>query len=154
MKALVIYESMYGNTAEIAAAIAAALQADILKAGQATPVNLSGVDLLVIGSPTHGFRPTEDTTSFIKLLSKDHLAGVRVAAFDTRAKLDTIKSSILRFMVDKGGYAAPKIAKTLAKKGAKLVINPEGFFVLDTEGPLEDGEVERAAEWAKSLPTL
>jgi flavodoxin len=151
MKALVIYESMYGNTKEIATAIATALDADILKADQATPENLSGIDLLVIGSPTHGFRPTEDTSRFIKLLSKDHLAGIRLAAFDTRAKLDTIKSTILRFMVDKGGYAAPKIAKTLAKKGTKLIADPEGFFVLDTEGPLQDGEVERAAQWAKSL---
>jgi len=151
MKALVVYDSVYGNTFEIAATVTAALQADTLKIDQVTPENLSGIDLLLVGSPTHGFRPTENINKFLKLLSKNRLVGLRVAAFDTRIRSETINSTILRFLVDKGGYAASKIAKTLAKKGAKLVADPEGFFVLDTEGPLRDGEVERAARWAKSL---
>jgi flavodoxin len=49
------------------------------------------------------------------------------------------------------GYAAKPIADKLKKKGGKLVLPPEGFFVQGSEGPLKEGEVERAAEWAKQL---
>jgi hypothetical protein len=49
------------------------------------------------------------------------------------------------------GTAAPKIAKTLKEKGGTLVGQPQGFFVTGGEGPLRDGEVERAAAWAKGL---
>jgi hypothetical protein len=74
---------------------------------------------------------------------------VRVAAFDTRIVLETIDSKALRFLVDKGGYAANTIAKTLEKKGGQLAAPPEGFFVTGEQGPLKDGELEHAADWAK-----
>jgi hypothetical protein len=76
---------------------------------------------------------------------------VRVAAFDTRIVLETIDSKALRFLVDKGGYAASTIAKTLEKKGGKLTAPPEGFFVTGEQGPLKDGELERAADWVKLI---
>jgi hypothetical protein len=50
-----------------------------------------------------------------------------------------------------GGYAAPRIARALEKKGGNLAAPPEGFFVEDKEGPLKAGELERAAGWAKEL---
>jgi hypothetical protein len=71
------------------------------------------------------------------------------AAFDTRIALEDINSPILRFLVNIGGYAAPSIGKRLEKAGARLVASPEGFAVKGTEGPLKEGEVERAAEWAR-----
>ncbi|MFC1983163.1 hypothetical protein ACFLV5_05230 [Chloroflexota bacterium] len=37
------------------------------------------------------------------------------------------------------------------KKGGNLVVPEEGFFVKDKEGPLVDGEIERAARWARSM---
>jgi flavodoxin I len=49
------------------------------------------------------------------------------------------------------GYAAPKIAKSLIAKGGRQVAPPEGFIVLDKEGPLRDGELERAAAWARDV---
>ncbi len=50
-----------------------------------------------------------------------------------------------------GGYAAPRIVEALKKKGGNLVVPPEGFLVKDREGPLKEGELERAATWAKGL---
>jgi hypothetical protein len=49
------------------------------------------------------------------------------------------------------GYAAKPIAKSLVRKGDELIGEPSGFVVLGTEEPLRDGELDRAAEWAKSL---
>jgi hypothetical protein len=48
-------------------------------------------------------------------------------------------------------FAAPQMAKKLRVRGAELLMPPEGFFVVDREGPLEEGEAERAAKWAASL---
>jgi hypothetical protein len=56
-----------------------------------------------------------------------------------------------RFVVKLFGYAAKPIADRLKKKGGELTIPPEGFLVKGTEGPLKEGELERAADWAKSL---
>jgi flavodoxin len=151
MKALIVYDSVFGNTEKIAQSIAAALQTSALSVGQVTADNLRDIDLLVIGSPTRSFRPTEGIAKLINGLPKSHLAGVRVAAFDTRIVLETIDSKALRFLVDKGGYAASTIAKTLAKKGGKLALPPEGFLVTGEQGPLQDGEPERAAEWARKF---
>jgi flavodoxin len=152
MNILIVYDSYFGNTEKVAQAIDAALNpyggVKTLPVGQVTAEQVGGFDLLIIGSPTRGFRPTEAISKFLTALSKDHLAGLRVAAFDTRILLETIDSSVLRFIVDKGGYAASTIAKVLEKKGGKLLVPPEGFLVTGEQGPLKDGELERAAEWA------
>jgi len=76
------------------------------------------------------------------------LKGIRAVVFDTRIPLETIKSKAFRFIV---GYAAPAMAKVLQTKGAEVVGKPEGFFVLESEGPLAEGELERAAAWVKSI---
>ena len=155
MKILIVYDSVFGNTEKIALQIGQGmgLQGDVqtLPVSQVAANQISGLDILVVGSPTRGFRPTEGIVSFIKSLSKEHLIDIRVAAFDTRIVLETIDSSILRFMVDKGGYAASTIAKLLKKKGAILLAPAEGFLVTGEQGPLQDGELERAAEWGQQL---
>lgn len=151
MNTLVIYDSVFGNTEKVAQAIAAKLGTQALPVGQVDVDQLLSLDLLVVGSPTRRFRPTEDIAKLLKGLPKNHLADVRVTAFDTRIVLETIDSKALRFMVDKGGYAARSIAKTLEKKGGKLATSPEGFFVTGEQGPLKDGELERAATWAGRL---
>jgi flavodoxin len=120
MKTLVIYDSVFGNTEKIAQSIAAALGTQAIPVSQADGGQLRGLDLLVVGSPTRGFRPTESISKMLNRLPKNHLAGVRVAAFDTRIVLETIDSKALRFIVDKGGYAASTIAKALEKKGGQL----------------------------------
>ena len=151
MNALVVYDSFFGNTEKMAQAIAAALDTSPLPVGKVSLEMLIGLDLWVVGSPTRGFRPTEDIAKLLNGLSKNQLAGVQVAAFDTRILLDTIDSKALRFLVDKGGYAASTIAKTLEKIGGELIADPEGFLVTGEQGPLKDGELERAAAWAEKL---
>lgn len=148
---IVIYDSVFGNTERIAQAIAAALETRAIPISQADAGQLRGLDLLVVGSPTRGFRPTEGIASLLNGLPKSHLTGTRVAAFDTRIDLETMNSRVLRFLVDKGGYAASTIAKALAKKGGVVAAPAEGFFVTGEQGPLKDGEIERAAVWASRL---
>jgi flavodoxin len=155
MKALVVYDSVFGNTEKVAQTIGQALadscQVETLPVSQVTSEKLRELDILVVGSPTRGFRPIEGITRFLNGLSKEQLDGLQVAAFDTRIWLETIDSSVFRFVVDKGGYAADTIAKSLKKKGGTLVVAPEGFLVTGEEGPLKEGELERAAAWAGKL---
>jgi flavodoxin I len=151
ISALVIYDSDYGNTEKVARAIAEALGVEPLRAEQVAPDKLQDVDLLIVGSPTQGFRPTKPVTNLLDRLSRQALKGKRVAAFDTRIDTGAMDSSILGFIVDKGGYAAKHISRKLERAGGGLVKGPEGFFVEDTEGPLKEGELERAADWARKL---
>ncbi len=155
MKTLVVYDSVFGNTEKIARAIAANLgsagSVEILQAGAVLPEQLTGAGLLVVGSPTRGFRPTETVAELLKRIPSKALKGIRVAAFDTRFKADELDSAGVRFIVKTGGYAAKRIAEKLKKAGGNLIAPPEGFFVEDTEGPLKAGELERAASWAAAL---
>ncbi len=156
MKALVAYDSAYGNTEQIARAIGRALgseqDVETLRVGDVTPQKLQGISVLVVGSPTQKFSPTAATNALLKRIPNDGLRGVKVAAFDTRiteAEVERIK--ILAFFVRIFGYAAEPIASKLQKKGGDLAVVPEGFYVGGTEGPLLDGELERAAAWARKI---
>jgi hypothetical protein len=88
--------------------------------------------------------------AFIEGIPKDALKGMKVAAFDTRMPEKDVGKG-LRFIMKVGGYAAPRIAGALKKKGGNLVVPPEGFFVKDKEGPLLEGELERAGGWAEGI---
>lgn len=155
MKALVIYDSIFGNTEQIAQAMGNALssQADveILRADRITVEQLRGVKLLIVGSPTRGFRPTPAISDFLASIPVQGLEGIEIAAFDTRFSLNDIESPLLRILVKLFGYAAKPIADRLKKKGGELIILPEGFLVNGTEGPLKEGELERATDWIKQL---
>jgi flavodoxin I len=129
MKALVVYDSTYGNTEKIAQAIGEAIGGQMLRVGQVNPSDLKGFDLVIVGSPTHGGRPTPEIQGLLK--RSPALKGVNVAAFDTRH----VSKWTLLF-----GYAAPRIAQSLKRNGGTLLAPPEGFFVLGTKGPLKEGE--------------
>jgi flavodoxin len=156
MKAMVVYDSMYGNTGKVAEAIGKALgpEQDVqtLQVAEVKPEQLAGLSVLIVGSPTQKFSPTGATTRLLKSLPKHSLAGVKVAAFDTRFTESEIgKVRILAFFVRLFGYAAEPIANRLQKAGGELAVPPEGFYVGGTEGPLLDGELERAAAWAREI---
>jgi len=151
MNALIIYDSVFGNTEKIAQAMGAALNAPVVKVDAVTQAQLAGLDVLIVGSPTRSFRSTPAIADFIKAIPAGALQGVRVSGFDTRIALETIKSGFFRGIVKMGGYAAKPIADALVKKGATLAQTPEGFIVQAEQGPLRAGELERAAAWARQL---
>ncbi len=162
MKAVVVYESVYGNTRAIAEAIA-----EGLGGAQVTPVSRAGApeaDLLVVGGPTHmhGMASIRSRTAAADAAHEDGTpvepdaaaepglrswlrdlvapAGARAASFDTR--LD--KSSWLT------GVASRGIARRLRHRGYEIV-GSESFLVQDSEGPLEEGELDRARTWGAEL---
>ncbi len=155
MKILVIYDSFFGNTEKIAMEIGKALgtgnDVTVLRITEAHHEKITGVELLIVGSPTRAFKPTAAISSFLKKIPAGALKNLKAAAFDTRVVTEEVKSRLLRVLVRWFGYAAKPIADRLVKKGATLTAEPEGFFVGGTEGPLKDGELKRAAAWAKEV---
>jgi flavodoxin len=146
MNTLVVYDSQYGNTERIAQIIAGALrafgQARAVHVDLGQQVSFQEVDLLIVGSPTQGFRQTLAIESFLEKVSPASLGGAAVACFDTRFRGFLWKSS-----------AAPHMARQLRSMGVEPIVPPESFFVksMKKEGPLLPGEVERAAAWARLL---
>jgi len=153
MNILIVYDSVYGNTQEIAQAIEQGLQGDheitLVKGDQAKVEDIEGLDLLIVGSPTHGGWYIESIKSFLKAIPNNGLQNIPAASFDTGSSKEN-EGFFIRFIINLFGYASPRIAKALAKKGA-TVIGSETFFVLGTEGPLKEGEVDRARSWAQRL---
>lgn len=169
MTIAVVYESMYGNTHEIAAAIAAGLETvgpvELMPLAAAVPRVHGDGDLLVVGGPTHihGMSRAASRDSAVEVAEKDDeieldtdapgpglrewLAdlpkgdGAFAAAFDTRID----KPQIIT------GSAARGIAKQLRHHHYASLSEPASFLVEDSEGPLKDGEVERARQWGAEL---
>ncbi len=146
MNTLVVYDSQYGNTARIAQTIADTLrasgQAQAVRVDPTHPVSFQGVDLLILGCPTQGFRPTPAMQSFLGTVPFQSLGGLAVACFDTRFRGALWKSS-----------AVSRMARQLRTMGVESLVPPESFFVkaMKKEGPMLAGEVERAASWARML---
>ena len=155
MKILLTFDSYFGNTEQIGQAIAKALSStetvEVKRCKEISADELSQFDLIILGSPTRGFRPTEEVSKLIKEIKSNSLVGCKIATFDTRVALETINSTFFRKVVNTGGYAAKPLAQRMKKKGAQLIIEPEGFYVMDTEGPLKEGEIERAENWGKKI---
>jgi flavodoxin len=145
MNALVVYDSQYGNTERIAQAIAGALAeratVRVVPMAQAPALPSADVDLLILGSPTQGWGPTPAMRAFLANIPRRALKDLSAASFDTRLS----KSKWLT------GSAARGIAETLGKMGGSLLLPPESFLVTGKEGPLVDGETERAASWARTI---
>jgi flavodoxin len=144
MKALIVYDSAYGNTEKIAKSIGGSIAGNVkvLRIGEVNPSELEPVDFLIVGSPTYGGRPTPAVQGFLNNIPESAVKGVSVAAFDTRVSAKWVKIF---------GYASGKIAGSLKAKGGTLIMSPEGFFVKGAKGPLLEGELGRAASWAKEI---
>jgi len=150
MKTLIIYDSTYGNTEKIARAIAGAMlptdAVTMLRVGEANPTELGALDLLIVGSPTEGGRPTPAIQDFIGKIPANALKNIGVTAFDTRFAAQA-QGMGLRLLMRVLGDAAARIAHSLQDKGGYLATPPAGFIVEGKEGPLKAGELERAAAW-------
>jgi flavodoxin len=146
MKTLVVYDSLYGNTKAIAQAIGDAIPGEVpvLHVSQVKDSDLEKVDLLIIGSPTHGALPSQAIQGLLEKIGPPAREDARVATFDTRLTWP--------FLERWGGFAAPKMAATLQEKVWTLAGAPGGFFVKGLKnGPLKRGETDRAAAWARGL---
>jgi len=144
MKSLIIYDSIHGNTREIAETIFEALgsEARLLQASEARLSDVESAKLLIVGSPTYGGRPTPAMQAFLKSLETISLESVKCACFDTRLPAGWVKLF---------GFAAGKIERSLKKKGAKPVIGRTGFYVKGTKGPLDESEYRHAREWVRNI---
>lgn len=154
MRSLVVYDSQYGNTKLIAEGIGAALEVSgrvlVMHCSDVQPGDLMGINRLIVGSPTQQLTATSAILNWIKTIPRNGLKGVKAAAFDTRFTEEMINNiKVLPFFVRIFGYGAKPISDRLEKKGAEIVLPPEGFYVADTEGPLLEKELERATRWAQ-----
>jgi flavodoxin len=142
MKILVVYDSKYGNTERVARSIATGLgtahTVRVETAASAEEVDPT-VDLMIVGGPTQAHGASPVMRQFLDHLPK--LPGTRVAAFDTRYD----KASWLT------GSASGRIVRTLKQHGGQPIAPAESFFVVHGEGPLADGEEDRAAAWGARL---
>jgi flavodoxin len=142
MNAMVVYDSWYGNTEEIARAIAGELgPARLVRQRALGAADLAGYDLLVIGSPTHAGGMSVGMRAVMLRLAEAAVRGLAVAAFDTRFHQD----------IEHTGSAAMKVAELLEQKGARPIVPPESFFVGGLTGPLEGDEIGRAKAWAAKV---
>ena len=165
MKALVVYESMYGNTAAVGDAIASSLRArgldvEVAPVTKVDPGAMDDVDLLVVGGPTHVHGMSRSSTR--KTAAEDEKntfseptlePGLRewlkqlptgtsrlAAAFDTRIDKPVIFT----------GTAAKGIGRRLEDHGFRLIVKPECFLV-STQNRLLEGELEHAATWGTEV---
>jgi flavodoxin len=153
MKVLIVFDSFFGNTEQIAHAISNSFAANYIveacRVSEFELEHLNGLQLLIVGSPTRGFKFSTATKDFFAKIPANGLKGIKVAAFDTRISPMDANSRVYNLLSKTFGYAAEPIAKMLVKKGGEMIIPPAGFIVKDTEGPLKEGELERAASWLK-----
>src|SRR5688500_524985 len=114
MTSLLIYDSMFGNTEKVALAVAEVMGTDtkVTKATDLNPDDLTDLDVLVIGSPVHGGRASENMLRFFETLKNDSLKDVKVAAFDTRFEKNTHGLG-LKMVMNVIGFAAGKMINTL-----------------------------------------
>lgn len=161
MRALVVYESLWGNTEKVARAIAAELQKTmevVVNDTDTAPGSVDGFDLVLVGGPTHALSMSRASTRADAVTSRhapqhpgrgirewfNDLSpapeGTRGASFDTR--LDSPRLP---------GSAAKAAKHELRSLGFTVIVKPETFRVHGGEGPLVDGELERAAEWARDV---
>ncbi|UCD98140.1 MAG: flavodoxin family protein [Chloroflexota bacterium] len=146
MKSLVVYFSKFGHTQQIAERISSELAnhgtVNTISSDQLVVEDLKDVDLVVMGTPTHNMNLPEAVRPVFEQLPKRILRGMPVAAFDTSYKMSAFLS---RFT------AAKKLARKLRKLGGKRIVPPETFHVVARQGPLYEGELERAQDWASSI---
>ena len=169
MRAMVIYESMFGDNQQVAREIAAGLteagvSTEAIEVGVAPTTIGPDVNLLVVGSPNHAWSLPRPSTRQDAAAKADGLlisqgigvrewldsaalhAGLRTVAYDTRGSHPRAVVAM--------DHASTSIEKGLAKLGGTRLVPAEHFRVADVKGPLEPGETERAHAWGVSLAML
>ena len=144
MNILVAYYSVYGNTKQIAEAIAGVLETKgtvhLLSIDKLAEADFNQVDLVVMGCPTIAANIPPTIQPVFSKLPQHLLHETPVAAFDT-----SLKWWPKRFI------AARRLAGKMSNLGGKVILPPMNFYVKGTEGPLLAGEIERAKAWAETI---
>lgn len=146
MNTLVIYFSLFGNTQMVAEAIARTFESvgnpRLLPCDRLEESDLEKCDLVVMGCPTHKMNLPKNVRPVFERLPKKILRGKWVAAFDTSYEMSPFMA---RFTASK------RLDHKLRKLGGKRAVRPETFLVTGKEGPLFEGEIERAGAWAQTI---
>lgn len=160
MQALVIYESMFGNTKSIAEAIAdgigAARAVSVDEAATEVPAE---VGLVVVGGPTHAFGMSRETTRAEAVKrgadeATSAMRGLREWVQEVSVVGDTVFATFDTRVQRAGplsGSAARKAARRLRRRGLRVVGGPQSFYVTDVSGPLSDGQLDAARTWGQRL---
>jgi hypothetical protein len=164
-RALVVVESMFGNTATIAAALtqglAREMDVEVVQAASAPPVD-EGLDLLVVGAPTHAFsmpRPvTREDARRQGALAVDTGRGVRewiedIPVGEHHPRVVTFDTRVMRTR-RMPGSAARASARDLRAKGFSPLAASTSFYVDDVRGPLAEGELDRARAWGTRMASV
>jgi flavodoxin len=142
MNILIIYYSSFGNTQLIAESIAETLRDKgyirLIMADKLNHAELQQADLVIVGSPIYRHSSIDAVKALLKEVPDDLIHSIKVAAFDVHHRMARGKS----------GSTERKITEDFQKDGVNMVVPPESFFVVGHTGPLEEGEIERAKEWA------
>ena len=169
MKAIVVYESMYGNTRHIAEAIADGLRwsipTEVVLAHDAGALDLDEVELVVAGAPTHAWglsrKRTREGAALDAIKHPDHLLESMATRTGVREWLDELGRHVaLRGVgfdtrLDRSklvtGSASRTIQRGLHRAGVSVIARPQSFVVSGMAGPLAAGEIERAKQWGEEL---
>jgi flavodoxin len=160
VKAIVVYESLWGNTAEVARAIAEGIGGGTraVSTSEATAAALAGADLVVAGAPILGFRlPTDDMRRSVLTTERRAPRPADLSHPSMRAWLEGLPAGHGRFATFETGLwwspggATKSIAEKMAAVGYEEVFKGRRFVVRGRYGPLRDGEVEKARSWGAEL---
>ena len=153
MSALVVFDTTYGNTEMAARAVAEVLArygpVRTLRAADVKPGHLEGVTLLVVGTPSRASRPSDAVRGWLAGIALGQLAGVHVAAFDTR--LDDERHRLAAWWARRVGRAADAVLARLEDLGGESASGADGYRLERATGPLLEGETDRARAWADTL---
>ena len=149
MKGIVVFDTSYGNTKRIAETISETLkesgiQVDVFYVKEVKKLSVKDYDFLVLGSPTKFGTMSFAIRFFLGKVKREEWMNKPFAAFDTENP-----ENIER----KEGSAAEKIAEKLKERQMSQLLPVLKAVVLGMKGPLQEGEIERAREYAKKLAT-
>jgi hypothetical protein len=163
MRAVVVFESIFGNTQSVAEAIGDGLRgraAVVVNEVSKAPTALVGIDLLVMGGPIHAWSMSRELTRKIARSSSQDPPSAGIGLREYLKQLPDVHGSVTAATFDTAlragcwvptGSAAKPAARQLEARGFHLLVKPEHFYVAATEGPLEPGELERARAWGVGL---
>jgi hypothetical protein len=158
MHAIVVYESVWGNTAAVASAIAEGLGATAFATDAVPASELSAADLIVAGSPVFAFGlPSESIREQILQTESDAPVAPDLTHPSLRSWLDKVPAGHGRSAAFETRIwwsprgATGTIQKRLGALGYPAIAPAEKFVVRDKYGPLRDGELDRAREWGREL---